>query len=169
MAKKVKKSLTTIKGHNENRSWVPPRLNPWRQLVLPVCVAGVVWLAVIYLLFGLYVLLAIAGLSVALSIFIIVGKRIFRKFRRGKFTLKKEKESQLKVYEALNSRLKKAEIFENVIDMEKLERIGTDVEKRIGLERRNGERRRGGDRRHGFERRSSDPRRYEDHRALTNA
>jgi len=138
-------------------------------LVLPVCVAGVVWLAVIYLLFGLYVLLAIAGLSVALSIFIIVGKRTFRKFRRGKFTLKKEKESQLKVYEALNSRLKKAEIFENVIDMEKLERVGTDVEKRIGLERRNGERRRGGDRRHGFERRSSDPRRYEDHRALTNA
>jgi hypothetical protein len=170
MAKKVRKSRTTITGYNrKNSTWVPPRLSPWRQLVLPMCVAGIVWLAVIYLLFGLFVLLAIAVLSVSLCICIIVAKRTLKKFRMGKFTPKKEKESQLKVYEELRSKLKKAEIFENVIDMEKLERIGTEAEKRIGLERRTGERRRGRDRRNGFERRSADPRRYDDHRALTSA
>jgi hypothetical protein len=170
MVKKVKKNRTTIKGYyRKNSTWVPPRLGPWRQLVLPICLAGVVWLAVIYLLFGLFVLLAIAVLSVALCICIIAAKRTLRKFRMGKFTLEKEKESQLKVYEELRSKLKKAEIFENVVDMEKLERIGSRVEKRIGLERRTGDRRRGRDRRNGFERRSEDPRRYDDHRALTNA
>jgi hypothetical protein len=69
----------------------------------------------------------------------------------------------------LRSKLKEAEIFENVIDMDKLRSIGTEAEKSIGLELRAGERRRGRDRRKGFERRSADPRRYEDHRALTNA
>lgn len=65
--------------------------------------------------------------------------------------------------------LKEAEIFESVIDMDKLRSIGTEAEKRIGLEHRTGERRRGRDRRNGFERRRVDSRRYEDHRALTNA
>jgi len=63
---------------------------------------------------------------------------------------------------------KEAEIFDNVIDMEKLECIGTEAEKRIGLERRTGECRRGRDRRNGFERRSTDPMRYEDYSPLTN-
>jgi hypothetical protein len=115
------------------------------------------------------VLLAIAVFSVALCICIIVGKRTLRKFMMGKVALKKEKESRLKVYEELRSKLKEAEIFENVIDMDKLRSIGTEAEKSIGLELRAGERRRGRDRRKGFERRSADPRRYEDHRALTNA
>jgi hypothetical protein len=170
MAKKVKKSWVYGKGHyRKNSTWVPPRLSPWRQLVLPMCVAGVVWVAVIYLLFGLVVLLALAVFSVALCICIIVGKRTLRKFMMGKVALKREKESRLKVYEELRSKLKEAEIFENVIDIDKLKSIGTEAEKRIGLERRTGERRRGRDRRNGFERRSADPRRYEDHRAQTNA
>ncbi len=134
-----------------------------------MCVAGVVWAAVIYLLFGLVVLLALAIFSVALCICIIVGKRTLRKFIMGKVALKKVKESRLKVYEELRSKLKEAEIFENVIDIDKLKSIGTEDEKKIGLERRTGERRRGRDRRNSFERRSADPRRYEDHRALTNA
>jgi len=53
--------------------------------------------------------------------------------------------------------------------MDKLRSIGTEAEKRIGLELKTGERRRGRDRRNGFERRSADPGRDEDHRALTNA
>ena len=169
MAKKVKKSWAYVKGHyRKNGTWFPPRFSPWRQLVLPMCVAGVVWVAVIYLLFGLVVLLALAVFSVALCICIIVGKRTLRKFIMGKVTLKKEKESRLKVYEELRSKLKEAEIFENVIDMDKLRSIGTEAEKRIGLELKTGERRRGRDRRNGFERRSADPGRDEDHRALTN-
>jgi len=152
MAKKVKKNWAYAKGHyRKNSTWVPPHLSPWRQLVLPMCVAGVVWAAVIYLVFGL------------------MGKRKLRKFVMGKVALKKEKESQLKAYEELCSKLKKAEIFEGVIDMDKLRSIGTEAEKRIGLERRTGERRRGRNRRNGFERRRVDSRRYEDHRALTNA
>jgi len=63
---------------------------------------------------------------------------------------------------------KEAQIFENLIDIDKLKRIGTEAEKRIGLVRRTGERRRGEDRRNGFERRSTDPMRYEDYSALTN-
>jgi hypothetical protein len=170
MAKKVKKSWAYVKGHyRKNGTWFPPHLSPWRQLRLPMCVAGVVWAAVIYLLFGLVVLLALAVFSVALCICIIVGKRTLRKFMMGKVALKKEKESRLKVYEELRSKLKEAEIFENVIDMDKLRSIGTEAEKRIGLELKTGERRRGRDRRNGFERRSADPGRDEDHRALTNA
>ncbi len=170
MAKKVKKSWAHVKGHyRKNGTWGPPHLSLWRQLVLPMCVAGVVWVVVIYLLFGLVVLLALAVFSVALCICIIVGKRTLRKFLMGKVTLKKEKESRLKVYEELRSKLKEAEIFENVIDIDKLKSIGTEAEKRIGLERRTGERRRGRDRRNGFERRSADPRKDEDRRALTNA
>ena len=169
MAKKVKKSWAHVKGHyRKNSARVPPHLSLWRQLVLPMCVAGAVWVAVIYLLFGLVVLLALAVFSVALCI-CIVGKRKLRKFIMGKVTLKKVKESRLKVYEELRSKLKEAEIFENVIDIDKLKSIGTEAEKRIGLERRTGERRRGRDRRNGFERRSADPRKDEDRRALTNA
>jgi len=63
---------------------------------------------------------------------------------------------------------KEGEIFDNVIDMGKLEWIGTEAEKRIGLERRTGERRRGWDRRNGFERRSAEPRRYDDYSPLIN-
>ena len=59
--------------------------------------------------------------------------------------------------------LKEAKIFDKVIDMGKLECIGTEAEKGIGLERRTGERRRGWDRRNGFERRSAEPRRYDDY------
>jgi hypothetical protein len=170
MAKKVKKNWAYVKGHyRKDSTWVPPRFSPWRQLVLPVCVAGVVWVAVIYLLFGLVVLLALVAFSVALGICIILGKRTLRKFVMDKVALKKEKESRLKVFEELRSKLKEAEIFENVIDMDKLRSLGTEVEKRIKLDRRTGERRRGRDRRNGFERRSADPRRYEDHGALTNA
>lgn len=169
MAKKVKKSRAYVKGqYRKNGTWVPPHLSPWRQLRLPMGVAGVVWAAVIYLLFGLFVFLAIAAFSVALCICIIVGKRALRKFIMGKVALKKEKESRLKVYEELRSNLKEAEIFENVIDIDKLKSIGNKA-KGIGLEPRTGERRRGRDRRNGFERRSADPRRNEDHRALTNA
>jgi hypothetical protein len=170
MAKKVKKNWAYAKGHyRKNSTWVPPHLSPWRQLVLPMCVAGVVWAAVIYLVFGLVVLLALAVFSGTLCIGIIMGKRKLRKFVMGKVALKKEKENQLKAYEELCSKLKKAEIFEGVIDMDKLRSIGTEAEKRIGLERRTGERRRGRNRRNGFERRRVDSRRYEDHRALTNA
>ena len=63
---------------------------------------------------------------------------------------------------------KEGEIFDNVIDMGKLECIGTEAEKRIGLERRTGERRRRWDRRNGFERRSAEPRRYDDYSPLIN-
>ena len=170
MANKVKKNWAHVKGHyRKNGTWGPPHLSLWRQLLLPMCVAGVVWVAVIYLLFGLVVLLALAVFSVILCIGIIVGKRTLKKIIMGRVALKKEKESRLKVYEELRSKFKEAEIFENVIDMDKLKSIGTEAEKRIGLECRTGERRRGRDRRNGFERRSADPRRYEDHRALTNA
>ena len=170
MAKKVKKNWAYAKGHyRKNSTWVPPHLSPWRQLVLPMCVAGVVWAAVIYLVFGLVVLLALAVFSGTLCIGIIMGKRKLRKFVMGKVALKKEKDSQLKAYEELCSKLKEAEIFEGVIDMDKLRSIGTEAEKRIGLELKTGERRRGRDRRNGFERRSADPGRDEDHRALTNA
>ena len=170
MANKVKKSWAHVKGHyRKNGTWGPPHLSLWRQLLLPMCVAGVVWVAVIYLLFGLVVLLALAVFSVILCIGIIVGKRTLKKIIMGRVALKKDKESRLKVYEELRSKFKEAEIFENVIDMDKLKSIGTEAEKRIGLECRTGERRRGRDRRNGFERRSADPRRYEDHRALTNA
>ena len=170
MAKKVKKNWAYVKGHyRKNGTWAPPHLSPWRQLRLPMGVAGVVWAGVIYLIFGLFVLLAIAVFSVALCICIIVGKRTLRKFIMGKVALKKEKESRLKVYEELRSNLKEAEIFENVIDIDKLKTIGTKAKKSIELEPRTGERRRGRDRRNGFERRSADPRRDEDHRALTNA
>jgi len=170
MANKVKKNWAHVKGHyRKNGTWGPPHLSLWRQLLLPMCVAGVVWVAVIYLLFGLVVLLALAVFSVILCIGIIVGKRTLKKIIMGRVALKKDKESRLKVYEELRSKFKEAEIFENVIDMDKLKSIGTEAEKRIGLECRTGERRRGRDRRNGFERRSADPRRYEDHRALTNA
>mgnify|MGYP001094329762 CR=1 FL=1 len=170
MANKVKKSWAHVKGHyRKNGTWGPPHLSLWRQLLLPMCVAGVVWVAVIYLLFGLVVLLALAVFSVILCIGIIVGKRTLKKIIMGRVALKKDKESRLKVYEELRSKFKEAEIFENVIDMDKLKSIGTEAEKRFGLECRTGERRRGRDRRNGFERRSADPRRYEDHRALTNA
>ena len=121
MAKKVKKSWAYGKGHyRKNSTWVPPRLSPWRQLVLPMCVAGVVWAAVIYLVFGLVVLLALAVFSVALCIYIIMGKRTLRKFIMGKVPLKKMKKSRPKLYEELCSKLKEAEIFENFIDLDKL-------------------------------------------------
>ena len=121
MAKKVKKKWAYVKGHyRKNGTWVPPHLSLWRQLALPMCVAGVVWVAVIYLLFGLVMLLALAVFSVALCICIIMGNRMFRKFIMGKVPLKKMKESRPKLYEELCSKLKEAEIFENFIDIDKL-------------------------------------------------
>ena len=121
MAKKVKKNWAYVKGHyRKDSTWVPPRFSPWRQLVLPVCVAGVVWVAVIYLLFGLVGLLAFAVFSVALCICIIMGKRTLRKFIMGKVSIKKMKKSRSKLYEELCSKLKEAEIFENFIDIDKL-------------------------------------------------
>ena len=121
MAKKVKKSWAYVKGHyRKNGTWVPPHLSLWRQLVLPMCVAGIVWVAVIYLLFGPVAVLALAIFSVALCICIIMGKRTLRKFIMGKVSLKKMKKSRSKLYEELCSKLKEAEIFENFIDIDKL-------------------------------------------------
>ena len=121
MAKKVKKSWAYVKGHySENGTWVPPHLSLWRQLVLPMCVAGIVWVAVIYLLFGPVAVLALAIFSVALCICIIMGKHTLRKFIMGKISLKRMKKNRPKLYEELCSKLKEAEIFENFIDIDKL-------------------------------------------------
>ena len=85
-----------------------------------MCFAGAVWAAVIYLLFGLVVVLALVLFSAALCICIIMGRRAPRKSIIDKVSLKKMKKRRPKLYEELCSKLKEAEIFKNFVDIDKL-------------------------------------------------
>jgi biopolymer transport protein ExbB/TolQ len=121
VTKKAKKGWAYIEGHYRcDGTWVPPHWSMGRQLALPICVVVAIWAVALYLLFGHVVLLTMAALSCMSWICIIGKKYAVSKSVRDKRSLKTARKNRLKLYDELCAKLKQYEIFENLIDMEKL-------------------------------------------------
>lgn len=122
MPKKDKKNWVYIKGHyRKNGVWVPAHLSLWRQIIIPLCAAGGIWMAILFLLFGLSIVFIFPVFLIILCFCIVIGHSTIRISIMNLIFKKRTKARRHKLYEELCPNLKQAEVFNNLIDLDKLD------------------------------------------------